>query len=85
MPLVVNRWWCVDELEHLHATWCVAQGQLPYRDFFEHHTPLLYYLLAPIAALLKPELSYDRALALILISRGLVYVLGLCSCTCFIA
>ncbi len=31
-----------DELEHVHAACAVAWGQLPYRDFFEHHTPALY-------------------------------------------
>jgi len=37
-----------DEFEHLHAAWCVAHDQVPYRDFFEHHGPLTYYLLAPV-------------------------------------
>ncbi len=37
-----------DELEHLRGAFCVFQGWLPYRDFFEHHTPLIYYLLAPL-------------------------------------
>lgn len=33
-----------DELEHIHAGYCVARGQVPYRDFFEHHGPLTYWL-----------------------------------------
>jgi len=37
-----------DEFEHLHAAWCVFSGQVPYRDYFEHHGPLTYYLLAPL-------------------------------------
>ena len=37
-----------DELEHLHAGWEVGQGRVPYRDFFEHHPPIFYYLLAPL-------------------------------------
>ena len=28
--------------------WLVAKGLVPYRDFFDHHGFLLYYLLAPI-------------------------------------
>lgn len=36
-----------DELEHLHAAFCVWQGQLPYRDFFEHHSPALYWCAQP--------------------------------------
>src|SRR5579872_209907 len=37
-----------DEFEHLHAAWCVSKGSIPYRDFFEHHTPWFYYVLEPI-------------------------------------
>ena len=37
-----------DESQHLHAAWLVGQGQAPFADFWEHHSPLLYYLLAPL-------------------------------------
>ncbi|MBO5038577.1 MAG: glycosyltransferase family 39 protein [Alphaproteobacteria bacterium] len=37
-----------DNVEHIHATWLVAYGKVPYRDFFEHHNPLLWYVFAPI-------------------------------------
>jgi 4-amino-4-deoxy-L-arabinose transferase-like glycosyltransferase len=40
-----------DELEHVHSAWHVLNGALPYVDFFEHHHPLLWYLLAPVLAL----------------------------------
>src|SRR5689334_6253986 len=46
--LIFHRTWNADEFEHAHATWCVARGMLPYRDFFEHHTPWLYLLFAPL-------------------------------------
>src|SRR5437762_6666300 len=36
-----KRYYDTDELEHLHAAWSVAQGQVLYKDFFEHHGPLL--------------------------------------------
>jgi len=36
-----------DEVEHLHSAWYVFQGYSPYKDFFEHHPPLLWFLLAP--------------------------------------
>ena len=45
-----------DEIEHIHASWLVWEGYVPYRDFFEHHNPLLWYLFAPITALF-----YDNA------------------------
>lgn len=47
----------VDEFEHLHASWLVSIGKVPYKDFFEHHNPLLWYLSAPIASLF-----YDNAI-----------------------
>lgn len=42
---------CMDHAEHIHASWLVWQGQVPYRDFFEHHNPLLWYIFAPITAI----------------------------------
>ncbi len=36
-----------DEIEHLHASWLVAQGGVPFTDFLEQHHPTLWYLLAP--------------------------------------
>jgi len=29
-----------DEFQHLHIAWCTKQGDLIYKDFFEHHGPL---------------------------------------------
>jgi hypothetical protein len=46
-----------DELEHLHATYCVSRGDVPYRDFFEHHAPALYYVLCPLFKAVGLELS----------------------------
>lgn len=46
----------VDEFEHLHSSWLVSIGKVPYRDFFEHHHPLLWYLSAPLLSLF-----YDNA------------------------
>ena len=33
-----------DIIEHIHASFLVSEGKVPYRDFFEHHHPLLWYL-----------------------------------------
>ncbi len=40
-----------DHAEHIHSAWLVWQGQVPYKDFFQHHNPLMWYVLAPIVAL----------------------------------
>jgi 4-amino-4-deoxy-L-arabinose transferase-like glycosyltransferase len=45
---VANKELNADESQHLQAAWLVAQGRVPFADFWEHHSPLLYYLLAPL-------------------------------------
>ncbi len=37
-----------DEFEHLRSAWFVHEGLVPYRDFFQHHHPLLWYGLSPL-------------------------------------
>lgn len=39
-----------DNVEHLHASWLVWMGYVPYKDFFQHHNPLTWYLFAPFVA-----------------------------------
>ncbi len=46
-----------DEFQHLHASWLIHLGSLPYRDFWENHSPLLYYLTAPVLSLLEEGVS----------------------------
>lgn len=40
-----------DEVEFFRATDWVRQGLVPYRDFWEHHTPLQWFVFAPFTAL----------------------------------
>jgi hypothetical protein len=56
LSLAVNRAFSDDEIEHIHASWYVQNGQVPYRDFFEHHHPLFWFLLAPLIALCGQDL-----------------------------
>jgi len=58
----------VDEFQHLHAAYLVSQGETPYVDFFEHHTPLFYYLAAPLLRL--SELDFDTILSMRYLSLG---------------
>lgn len=44
-----------DEIEFFRATDWVRRGLVPYRDFWEHHTPLQWYLFAPLSALARGE------------------------------
>ncbi len=36
-----------DEYEHLYSSYLMLQGQIPYRDFFQHHHFLYWIFLAP--------------------------------------
>jgi 4-amino-4-deoxy-L-arabinose transferase-like glycosyltransferase len=40
-----------DEIEFFRASRWIAEGQVPYRDFWEHHTPLQWFVFAPAAKL----------------------------------
>lgn len=39
-----------DNVEHLHTSWMIWMGNIPYKDFFQHHNPLMWYLSAPLVA-----------------------------------
>jgi hypothetical protein len=43
-----------DENEHLHCVWMVSQGLVPFKDFWQHHSPFLWVILAPLFNMLKP-------------------------------
>jgi hypothetical protein len=66
-----------DEMEHLHASWCVSQGMVPYRDFFEHHPPGFYALLAPGFALTDVAQSFANAWTFMLAGRAAMWLLAL--------
>ena len=69
-----------DEVSHLHCSWLIFHGLVPYRDFWQDHSPLLWYLLAPaVAQFHSPAvLIFSRALA------GLLFV-GMAATTAWLA
>ncbi len=40
-----------DTLEHIHSSWLVYANFIPYKDFFQHHNPLLWYMFSPFVGL----------------------------------
>jgi len=42
-----------DEVEFFRATDWIRRGAVPYRDFWEHHTPLFWYVFAPVSMLAR--------------------------------
>lgn len=63
----------LDTVEHIHASWLVSEGKIPFVDFFEHHNPLLWYVLAPLTKL------FERNIVIIPVVRTIA-VLGYFSC-----
>jgi Dolichyl-phosphate-mannose-protein mannosyltransferase len=70
-----------DEAQHLHMIYGWAGGELPYRDRFDNHTPLLYLLFLPLAAVAgeTPQIILLARLAefpIGLAMLGLIYLIG---------
>jgi hypothetical protein len=65
-----------DEFQHLHVAWCIAHGQLPYRDFFDHHLPLFHLLLSPLYAFFQVETRLDDAFGFLALARRISLALS---------
>ena len=61
-----------DEFEHLRAAYLVSLGYVPYRDFFEHHHALLWYILAPLMSFI-PHVSSTA----LIIGRSISYIISI--------
>jgi hypothetical protein len=79
IPVLTHRPFDPDEFEHAHAAWCVFKGMLPYKDFFEHHTPWYYYTLRPFFHWFDVDLSFESARHFLLFGRGLSLALTILS------
>jgi 4-amino-4-deoxy-L-arabinose transferase-like glycosyltransferase len=69
IPLLTTRRFDPDELEHSHVAFCILRGQVPFRDFFEHHTPIFHYLLAAIFSFFDIAGSPDAAMRALFAAR----------------
>jgi arylsulfatase A-like enzyme len=67
-----------DELQILHGAWNVAHGLTPYRDYFEHHPPLMPALVAPMVVG-QTELSWRLLVGLRLVVLAVVLAVGGCA------
>src|SRR4051812_16152783 len=87
IPIIFIRAFDNDEFEHTHAAWSVFRGLLPYKDFFEHHTPWYYFALSPFFSWFAVDRSFDSArhflifgrlvsLALTALSVVLIFLVG---------
>src|SRR5579863_1096552 len=79
LPLMAVRVFDNDEFEHAHAAWSVFRGLLPYRDFFEHHTPWYYFTLSPFFHWFRVAESFDSARHFLIVGRLLSLALTVLS------
>ena len=72
--VVLNRRIDPDESQHLHVAWLITQGQVPYRDFWEHHPPFFHYAMAPVTAWLveRPEVYFAARAVMVILAAGAV-------------
>jgi 4-amino-4-deoxy-L-arabinose transferase-like glycosyltransferase len=76
LSLLRTRTFDTDELEHLHAAWSYHQGLLPFRDFFEHHMPGIYYLLAALMRGYDIAHHVGDAIAVLFVARTVMWVIA---------
>src|SRR6185503_9277301 len=76
LALLQRRVFGNDEFEHLHFAWSVWHGQVPYRDYFDHHTPALHFVLAPMFTLFQVDTSSADAIASLFFARRVMWVLA---------
>ncbi len=47
-----------DEFDNFVGSWLIAKGYVPYRDFFSHHFPLLFFIGAPLELISHAKFLY---------------------------
>lgn len=85
IPVIPTRAFDPDELEHAHAAFSVFGGLLPYKDFFEHHTPWYHYLLQPLFHLFDVAGSFESARHFLIAGRALSLALTVLSVALVVA
>ncbi len=65
--LAVGKRYGIDEFTYAHAAWLISNGQVPYRDFFCHHFPFPFYLMAVPFRFLDDNPNHIRYLRLMML------------------
>jgi len=81
IPILKTRVFDPDEFQHLHVARQIYHGDIPYKDYFEHHTPFLHFVLTGLYPIFGEEIRIvfaARALMLIFTAAilYLTFVLG---------
>ena len=65
-----------DEFYHLHVAWNIFNGWLPYRDFFDNHAPVYYFLIAPVFYFFQVSTDANSAIAAMFFVRILMWLVS---------
>jgi Dolichyl-phosphate-mannose-protein mannosyltransferase len=65
-----------DEFLHVHSAWSIFKGLLPYRDYFDHYTPLFHFFLVPFFHFFKVESDSADAIAFFFFARKLMWFIS---------
>lgn len=65
--LSLQRKFVHDEFEAIKSAWKLFSGERIYVDFFQHHHPFLYYLLAPLFSLFGESTTVTLAARLVIL------------------
>ena len=66
-----------DSVEHIHSAFLISQGYIPYRDFFQHHNPLMWFIFAPVANFFAYDVTVSEVVSFIsflVFLKSLIYV-----------
>jgi hypothetical protein len=69
-----------DEFQHLEMAWLIAVGEIPYKEFFEHHVPLYHFLISPLLSNSKLITNGNAAVRLVMELR----FIGVALCACIL-
>ena len=76
IPILKARCFDPDEFQHLHSARQIYHGDVPYRDYFEHHTPFLHFVLARFYPIFGEEIHIlFAARALMMVFVGVILCL----------
>lgn len=70
------RFYDHDEFEVIHTAWKIGTGQVIYKDFFQHHHPLLYYLCVPVIKIVGENVGVLTVMRLFILAMttGIFYM-----------
>jgi hypothetical protein len=78
--MVLTTTFGADEFQHLHLSWSIFKGMVPYKDYVDNHTPWLHFLLTPFFLVFsKVDIDSSQAISFMTFARIFSYCISLVS------